>query len=174
MGSNTLAAFVNADPTQLKFDKIQADIQQIVQDELRTNGYGIQIEFLGIRQLGLPDSVTTSVFDRMKSERGILISQLQNAGQAEAKRIETAADLQANETLAYAQAEAKRIKGAGEAEATVALATFRKNPELEGFLLRLDALQQAANPKMTWLFDQHTPPFDLFQGFLTNAPVQQP
>ena len=174
VGSNTLAAFVNADPTQLKFDKIQDDILQIVQSDLYTNNYGIKIEFLGIRQLGLPESVTTSVFDRMKSERNILISHSQNEGQREAIKIEANADRQANETLAAAQAEASRIRGEGEAEAAKTLKTFQENPELAVFLLRLKALQEALNQKSTLIFDQHTPPFDLFQGILTNTPATQP
>ena len=82
VGSNTLSAFVNADPKQLKFDLIQDEIEQTVRNELQTNNYGIQIEFLGIKKLGLPESVTEAVFTRMKSERNILISQAQNEGQA--------------------------------------------------------------------------------------------
>jgi len=169
VGSNTLAAFVNANPKQLKFDQIQADIQQIVQDELRTNNYGIQIEFLGIKQLGLPESVTSAVFDRMKSERNILISQAQNQGQADAIRIRANADRQANVTLADAQAQATRIEGEGVAEAAKTLPTFEENPDLAVFLLRVKALQRSLNQRSTVIFDQHMPPFDLFQSLSTNS-----
>ena len=78
VSKHPLADFVNADPKQLKFDDIQNEIEQTVQDELQTNSYGIQIEFLGLKKIGLPESVTESVFTRMKSERNILISQAQN------------------------------------------------------------------------------------------------
>src|SRR5208282_900058 len=103
----------NADPKQLKFDEIQNEIEQVVQDELLTNSYGIHIEFLGIKKLGLPASVTEAVFTRMKSERNILISQAQNDGKAEAIKIKANADRQASETLADAHAEATRIEGEG-------------------------------------------------------------
>jgi len=170
VGSNTLSAFVNADPAQLKFDQIQNDIEQKVRDELQTNNYGIQIEFLGIKKLGLPDSVTEAVFTRMKSERNILISQAQNEGQAEATRIKADADRQASITLSDAHARAIRIEGEGEAEAAKTLPTFQENPELSVFLLRIKALQQSLNQKSVVMFDQHTPPFDLFQGLPTNTP----
>ena len=170
VGSNTLSAFVNTDPQQLKFDQIQTEIEQMVQGELQTNNYGIQIEFLGIKQLGLPDSVTEAVFDRMKSERNILISRAQNEGQAEAIKIKANADRQANETIATARAEATRIQGEGVAEAAKTLPIFQENPELAVFLLRINALQQSLDQKSTLIFDQRTPPFDLFQGLLTNAP----
>ena len=73
-------------------------------------------------------------------------------------------------TLADARAEATRIQGEGEAEAAKTLPVFQENPDLAVFLLRIDALQQSLNQKSTLIFDQRTPPFDLFQGFLTNTP----
>jgi membrane protease subunit HflC len=96
VGRHPLSDFVNADPKQLKFDQIQNEIEQAVQDELQTNNYGIQLEFLGIKKLGLPESVTEAVFARMKSERNILISQAQNEGQAEAIKIKANAEFFSN------------------------------------------------------------------------------
>jgi membrane protease subunit HflC len=170
VGSNSLSAFVNADPKQLKFDQIQNEIEQAVRDELQTNNYGIQIEFLGIKKLGLPASVTEAVFTRMKSERNILISQAQNEGAAEAIKITANANRQASETLADAQAQATRIEGEGVAEAAKTLPIFQENPDLAVFLLRIGAVQQALNQNATLIFDQHMPPFDLFQDLPTNMP----
>jgi modulator of FtsH protease HflC len=174
VGDNTLSDFVNADPTQLKFDQIQSNIESMVQDELATNDYGIQVKFLGIAKLGLPEGVTTAVFDRMKSERQVLISQAQNQGKAEAIKIKANADRQANETLANAQAQAKQIEGQGVAEAAKTLPIFQENPELAVFMLRIKALQESLDQKSILIFDQRTPPFDLFSGAWTNAPSQQP
>lgn len=170
VGSNSLSAFVNADPKKLKFDEIQNQIEKAVQAELQTNNYGIQIEFLGIKKLGLPASVTEAVFTRMKSERNILISQAQNEGAAEAIKIKANADRQASVTLADAQAEARRIEGEGVAEAAKTLPIFQENPDLAVFLLRIDALQQSLTRNATLIFDQHMPPFDLFQDLPTNTP----
>jgi membrane protease subunit HflC len=174
VGKHPLADFVNVDPQQLQFDQIQAEMEQMVQGELQTNNYGIHIEFLGIQQLGLPESVTQAVFDRMKSERNILISRAQNEGQAEAIKIKANADRQANETLANAQAEATRIEGEGVAEAAKTLPVFQQNPELANFLLSIDAIKSALNQRSTLFFDDRVPPFDLFHGTLTNAPSHRP
>jgi modulator of FtsH protease HflC len=174
VGKHPLADFVNADSQQLKFDQIQGEIEQNVQGELRTNNYGIQIEFLGIKKLGLPESVTAAVFDRMKSERQVLISRAQNEGKAEAIKIKANADRQANETLANARAEATRIEGEGVAEAAKTLPVFQQNPDLAVFLLRISALQQALDQKSSLIFDQRTPPFDLFTSIPTNAPSHRP
>ena len=170
VGSNTLSEFVNADPRQLKFDQIQNEIEQTVQSELQTNNYGIQVEFLGIAKLGLPEGVTEAVFARMRSERQVLISQAQNEGRAEAIKIRANADRQANETLANAEAQAKQIEGQGVAEAAQTLPIFQENPELAVFMLRIKALQDSLNQRSVMILDQRTPPFDLFNGSWTNAP----
>ncbi len=101
----------------------------------------------------------------MKSERQVLISKAQYEGEAEAQKIRATADRQANETLANARAEATRIQGEGEAEAAKTLPIFQENPELANFLLRITALQLSLNQKATLIFDQRTPPFDLFGAF---------
>jgi membrane protease subunit HflC len=170
VGKYQLSDFVNADPKLLKFDKIQNQIEQTVQDELQTNSYGIKVEFLGLKRIELPESVTEAVFARMKSERNILISQAKNEGQAQAIKIKANADRQANETLANAQAQATRIEGEGVAEAAKTLPIFQENPDLAVFLLRIKALQSSLGQKATLIFDQRTPPFDLFQGLPTNSP----
>ncbi|MGH7991125.1 MAG: protease modulator HflC, partial [Limisphaerales bacterium] len=171
VGKHPLSDFVNADPKQLKFDEIENDIERAVQGELETNNCGIKIEFLGIKKLGLPESVTEAVFARMKSERQVLISRAQNEGKKEAIIIRANADRQASDTLADASADATRIKGQGVAEAAKTLPIFQENPDLAVFLLRIDALQQSLNNKSILIFDQRTPPFDLFRSIPTNSPA---
>jgi membrane protease subunit HflC len=170
VGKHPLSDFVNADAKQLKFDAIETEIEQAVQSQLQTNHCGIEIAFLGIKKLGLPENVTETVFQRMTSERQILISRFQYEGEAEAQKIKSAADRQAAETIANADAAATRIRGEGEAEAARVLPVFQQNPELANFLLRISALQQSLNQRATLIFDERTPPFDLFQHLPTNAP----
>jgi membrane protease subunit HflC len=174
IGKHPLSDFVNADPKELKFDAIENEIERQVQSELRTNDCGIEISFLGIKKIGLPESVTQTIFQRMTSERQTLISKFQYEGEAEAQKIRAAADRQAAETIADANAAATRIQGEGEAEAAKTLPIFQQNPELENYLLRIDALKQSLNQRATLIFDERTPPFDLFQNLPTNSPSQQP
>jgi len=174
IGKHNLADFVNADPKQLKFDAIEDEIKQYVQSELSTNDYGISIEFLGFKKIELPESVTQTVFDRMKNERQKLIARTENEGKAEAQIIESAADRKAADTINNANAAAIRIQGEGEAEAAKVLPVFQQNPDLANYLLRLDALRQALNQRTTLIFDERTPPFDLFLNFPTNTPARLP
>jgi len=172
IGKHPLSEFVNANPQELKFEAIENDIQQAVQNELHTNNYGIEIEFLGIKKLGLPDNVVQSVFQRMTSERQVLISRLQNDGVAQAAIIKSAADRQASEMINNAVASATRIRAEGEAEAAQTLPVFEQNPQLANFLLRVDALKQSLNQRATLIFDERTPPFDLFRNLPVNPPGQ--
>ena len=168
IGKHNLSDFVNADPKQLKLEAIEDEIKTAVQNQLATQNYGISIDFLGIKKLCLPESVTQTVFDRMKSERQVLISEAQFQGEAEATKIKSAAERQAADVIANANADATRIEGAGVAEAAKTLSVFQQNPELAIFQLQLEALKSSLNQKSTLIFDERTPPFSLFQNLPAN------
>jgi len=169
IGRHNLSDFVNADPKQLKIEAIEDEIMAAVRNQLATQNYGISVEFLGIKKLGLPESVTQTVFDRMKSERQVLISEAQNEGIKQATIITSGAERQAAAVTANAQAEATRIEGEGVAEAAKTLGVFQQNPELAVFQLQLQALKNSLNQKSTLIFDERTPPFSLFQNLPANS-----
>ena len=171
VGRHNLSDFVNANPQDLKFDAIEAEIKDKVQAKLATNNYGITVEFLGLQKIGLPENVTSAVFDRMKAERNKYISEAQYKGEEDAAKIKSAAERQASDTINSAQAVATRIQGEAEAEAVKSLEVFQKNPELAVFQLRLTALKQSLNQKTTLILDERTPPFDLFRNLPAAAPA---
>jgi len=173
IGRHPLGDLVNTDEKQLKFDAIEQEIKDIIQRQVVANNYGIEIEFLGLKKLGLPESVTTAVFDRMKSERGRIASASQFEGEAEAQKIRSDAEREAAKLLANAEAQATDIKGKGEAEAAKSLAAFQQNPELANFLFRLKALESSLKDRSTLIFDQQTPPFDLFGRSVTTNRYQK-
>ena len=164
VGKHELSEFVNSDASQLKFAEIEKEITDAAQAELAKHEYGIGIEFLGIKRLGLPESVTQSVFDRMKAERTKYITEAQSRGEAEASKIKSTADRTAADLVNNAEAMAKRIEGEGTAEAAKTLAVFQENPQLAIFQLQLEALRNSLNQKSTLIFDERTPPFDLFKS----------
>ncbi|HWC60591.1 MAG TPA: protease modulator HflC [Verrucomicrobiae bacterium] len=170
VGKHPLSDFVSANNGGSKFAAIEDEILESVREQLKQNNYGIEIEFLGFKKIGLPEDTTQKVFDRMTSERQVLISRAQNEGEAQARIIRSDADLRASKILTAAQGEALRIQGQGEAEASKYLAAFQQNPQLASFLFRLDALQDSLKEKSTLIFDQQTEPFTLFKGAVTNLP----
>lgn len=171
VGRHNLADFVNANARQLKFDQIEKEILDGVQAKLKSNNYGMEVQFLGIKKLGLPESVTQQVFDRMTAERKKIASQTEEEGNEEASKIRSAANAKASEMLAAAEAQAKRIRSEGEAAAAEALPVFQKNPDLAIFLLGLEALEKSLKERSILILDQRTPPFDLL---INGLPANQP
>jgi len=168
VGKHPLSDFVSTSDNGAAFVAIEKEILEGIQSQIRTNNLGLQVEFLGIKRLQLPETVSQSVFDRMTSERKVLADRFQYEGEAEAQRIRSDAERKAAELLANAESQATRIKGIGEAEAAKSLAVFQQNPELASFIFRLNALESSLKERSVLIFDQQTPPFDLFRGVSTN------
>lgn len=164
VGKHPLSDFINANEKELKFDAIEKEIKDQVRSQLEQQNWGIEIEYLGIKQLGLPDSVTAAVFERMTAERTVLVSKLQNEGQAEADKIRSTAEREAAEKVNAAQSKAKEIRASGEAVAAQVLPVFQQNPELAIFLLKTEALEASLKERSQLIFDANTPPFDLFNS----------
>jgi membrane protease subunit HflC len=168
VGKHPLSDFISTTDNGASFVAIEKEILASIQAQLRTNNLGLEIQFLGIKRLQLPESVTQSVFERMTSERKVLADRSQYEGEAEAQRIRSDAERKAAEVLANAEGQATEIKGKGEAEAAKSLKVFQQNPELASFIFRLSALEGSLKDRSILIFDQHTPPFDLFRGASTN------
>ncbi len=168
VSKHPLADFLSPGGEENQFVEIEKQILDLIQSQVLANNYGLKIEFLGIKKLGLPENVTQSVFERMQSERKVLADKLQFEGEADAQKIKSEADRKAAEMLSAADAQATEIRGRGLAEAAKSLSVFQQNPELANFLFRLDALESSLKDRSTLIFDQNTPPFDLFRGVSTN------
>jgi modulator of FtsH protease HflC len=168
VGRHPLSDFISTSDNGASFIAIEKEILGTIQSQLHTNNLGLEIEFLGLKRLQLPESVTQSVFERMTSERKVLADRFQVEGEAEAQKIRSDAETRAAEVLAHAEGQATEIKGKGEAEAAKSLKVFQQNPELAGFIFRLSALEGSLKDRSTLIFDQRTPPFDLFGGVSTN------
>lgn len=154
---------ISTNETALKFDQIEREILTAVQAQAK-GIYGIQIEHLGIKQLGLPESITSTVFERMRAERQRLVSKYQSEGNREASIIRSTADGDATEIIANAKSKAILIAGEAEEKAAGYYAEFEKSPELAVFLIQLKALEQSLKDRTSVIFDQQTTPFNLFNG----------
>ena len=161
VGRHPFNHFISPDENQLRFDDIENEMLSAIKP-VADQKYGIDIVLLGIKQLGLPESITTKVFDRMREERQREVRRFTGEGDAEALKIRSEADTQRANILAQAQAEATEIIGQAEAEAAQYYAVFEQNPELAIFLFNLKALETSLTNRTTLILDQQTPPFNLF------------
>jgi membrane protease subunit HflC len=171
-GQHGFSDFISADEKQMKFTQIEQEILEKVKDQVKNHEYGLDVKFVQIKKIGLPESVTTDVFERMKSERNLLISKIQYEGEEAATKIRSSADTWSAKKLAEADASALQIRGEGMAESAKALGVLQQNPTLANFNMKLDALQDLLKDRSTLILDQSTPPLDLLQPY--NAPARVP
>lgn len=160
-GLHPFAHFVSTDPNQMQFPAIEHEMLERIQNDVQSSGYGIRVEFLGIKRLGLPESVTEAVFKQMRAEREVLVSQIKSEGAEQASAIRTSAELTGAKLLAEADAEATRALSLGEAEAAKSYQIFEKNPELAKLLFQLKTLEAFLKENTTLILDRNTSPLEL-------------
>ncbi|MCZ6817763.1 MAG: SPFH domain-containing protein [Planctomycetota bacterium] len=96
--------------------------------------YGIDINTIGIKRLGLPELVTREVFARMKEDRQKTIKELTAQGSARAEQIMADAKEKTGRILTRADTFAETIKAQGDAEAAKYYKIFEEHRELSDFL----------------------------------------
>jgi membrane protease subunit HflC len=134
-----------------------------VQRRVNDQHYGVEIKFVQIQKVGLPESVTQNVFDRMTAERQNYISEIQSQGELESTRIKSAADSTAAKMLYDADAQAFTIRGEGEAQMMTNLQVLQQNPDLATFNMQISAMEQFLKKKTTLILDMSTSPLQWLQ-----------
>ena len=151
-----------------KFVEIEKEILAAVQAQVQANNYGLEVEFLGIKKLGLPESVTQSVFERMTSERQVLVSKSQYEGEAEAAEDPVGSRPQSGR--AAGQRRRRRPRRSAARAKPRPPSPWRCSSRTRSWQFHLPAERagESLKERSTLIFDQHTPPFDLFRGASTN------
>lgn len=163
VGKHPFSHFISTDEKELKFVEIEEEMLKRIQSDVKASGFGIEIKFLGIKKLGLPESVTQLVFERMQSERQLQENRIKFEGERMAENIRSSANLESAKILAQADSEATRIRSQGELEASKSFEVFQRNPELASFLLQLTGLELFLRERTTLILDEGTPPLHLLK-----------
>jgi len=178
IGQHPFSDFVSSDPKQVKFEEVEKQVFDSVAQSAEAK-YGVKIEFVGIKRIGLPESVTGKVFERMTAERQREIDRIKSEGDRESTQIKSAADRDRAEILAKATAEAISIRGEAEAQATKFFNVQNENAELAVYLMKLKALEHSLTNNATLVLTPDTSPFDVLKSKMptvqTNGnPTQAP
>ncbi|MBW8034549.1 MAG: protease modulator HflC [Planctomycetes bacterium] len=163
IGQHYFSDFVNSDPKQVKLAQIESEILQSLKTEASDN-YGIDIQAVGLKQLGISKEVTAKVFDRMKKDREREKAEIISQGNAEGIRITTEAERKRNELLAIVESQAEAIRGAGDAEAAKYYKMLESNPKLAMYLRNIDALKKILKEKSTIVLGQEMDIMELLKG----------
>jgi modulator of FtsH protease HflC len=127
-------------------DKIMANVTKSAEEDARK--IGVKIVDVRLKRVDFDDSVSTRVFDRMRSERQRVASELRSTGGADGEKIKADADKQAQVILAEAYKKAQELQGNGDAKAaSIYSAAYGQNAEFYSFYRSLEAYKQSFKSK---------------------------
>lgn len=105
---------------------------------------GVEIVDVRVSRIDFPDTVSNSVYERMRSERERVAQDFRSRGQEEAEKMKAAADRQATIILADAYKAAEKIRGEGDAKAAEIYAqAYQQDAEFYSFYRSLGAYRNA-------------------------------
>jgi membrane protease subunit HflC len=162
LGKYKFDELVSTDPLKMKLDAIEQEMKKTIAP-IVLEQYGIEVEYVGIKTLGLPEKNTENVFNRMKAERNVVAEQYRADGKREAQTMKNQADNNRKLKLAEAEAQAKRIKAEGDAKAATFYAVFKEEPDLAAFLRKLESMRKILPNKTTLILNTNYAPFDLLK-----------
>lgn len=115
--------------------ELTADLNRVMKEAV-----GVEVIDVRVKRIDLPTEVSTSVYDRMNSEREIEARQYRAQGQELALGIRADAERQTVVIEAEAYREAEQIRGDGDALSTSIYANaFNKDPEFYEFTRSMNA-----------------------------------
>ena len=135
-GVRTVKEVVSGERDQL-MTSLTSNLDRVAQSEL-----GVEIIDLRVKKIDLPQEVSESVYNRMRTERERLARELRAEGTEIAVEIRAKADKERTIILADAYKIAEETRGDGDAVATATYAeAYSKDPEFYDFTRSLKAYQ---------------------------------
>ncbi len=128
----------------------RGDIMSTLQQEANKSAstLGVDVVDVRVKRIDLPTAVSTSVFQRMATEREQVAAKHRASGQAVAEKVRAQADANVRVILAKAKATAAKVRAEGDATATQIYAdAYSKDTEFYAFLRSTQAYTSSFNNK---------------------------
>ncbi len=117
-------------------------------NEVMLREFGVRVIDVRVKRIDLPPEVSSSVYERMNSERKIEARQYRASGEEIALGVRADADRQAVVIAAEAFREAEQIRGDGDAEAAATYAAaYTQDPEFYQFYRSINAYTKVFDNK---------------------------
>jgi len=150
--SHMLEDFVNTDPGRMRIAEIEQEILTPLRREMASE-YGIEVLSVGLKLLGLPETVSAAVIEAQKKEREQFAQEYTAAGEAQATAIRARAQRASKQVLAFAAGRAIKIQAEGDQAAAKYYRQYAKNERLGMFLRSLESLRKELASNATILLD---------------------
>ncbi len=146
-------------------DEVLAGVKRRVQEQ----NFGIEILDVRLKRADFPDSVTPSIYTRMRAERNRIATRFRAEGEEEDLKIRAVANRDREIILAQADRQSNQVRGEGEAEAIRILAdALNQNPDFFAFRRSLEAYQTVLGQQDTIIMSGDAPLFQFLAS--PNAP----
>lgn len=152
----------------------RAHIMNLIRDEVNREAkdLGVEIVDVRIRRADFPDTISNSIYARMRSEREREAKENRSQGFEQGERIRADADRQRTILIAEARRQAETTRGEGDASRTKILAeAVGRDPEFYAFFRSLQAYTQSMQPSDTTMI--LSPDSEFFRYF-SEPPLVKP
>ena len=134
----------------------------------QVNDFGIEVVDVRVQRIDLPENVSESVYNRMRSERKQVAAEFRAEGAEEAEKIRANVDREREIILANAYNKAEQIRGEGDAGSAALYAdAYNQNREFYNFHRSLELYRSAMSDSSDMLVLQ--PDGELFEYFNPNS-----
>ncbi|MDA7723637.1 protease modulator HflC [Pseudomonadales bacterium] len=128
-------------------DELMNDLRKDL-DRVMRESVGVEVVDVRVKKIDLPSEVSSTVYERMNSEREIEARQYRAEGQEKALAIRAKADRDAVVLEAEAYRESEQLRGDGDAKAAnVYASAYNRDPEFYSFYRSINAYSEVFNNK---------------------------
>ena len=139
-----------------------------------TAGFGIEVVDIRIGRSELPEAVSDTVYNRMRTDRERVANRLRAEGEENARRIRAQADRQEVVIVAEAQREAQVLRGNGDASRNSILGeAYGRDPEFFEFFRSLEAYRETFAEEGTTMLLSPDSDFFRYFGDIGGIPERQ-
>ena len=133
-------------------DELMNDLRKDL-DRVMRESVGVEVVDVRVKKIDLPSEVSSTVYERMNSEREIEARQYRAEGQEKALAIRAKADRDAVVLEAEAYRESEQLRGDGDAKAAnVYASAYNKDPEFYSFYRSINAYSEVFNNRAICLY----------------------
>jgi membrane protease subunit HflC len=168
VGASRMEDFASA--KDVKLEQMEKNILEQVSSRLKNHKYGVNVLQVRFKRIGLPENVSPTVMENMRTERLRKAQYDRSQGEAAAAAIEADANSIAAQILSFAEAKAYEIEGEGKQAAAAYYGQYGENQRFATFLRRLEFLSDTLKDG---LFVLDGSQYDESFGWFRKAPTPQ-
>ena len=155
--------------------EMEAKILEVVTDDLEKNNYGMELKTVRVKRVNYIESVKTTVYERMRSERLRIAKLFESEAEEEKNRIEGLTRKELDGIEGEMEQKSAEIRGLADAEVIqMTVDAYGQSPEFYSLLRRLEVFKQTLGPGTRLILTTDSELFHLLKETGEAAPAGQP